>query len=172
MNTTSRSESESSANDTETGSGSFRRSLKHHAVTYSVAGGIALAALVGGGVAWASTPAHAGTSMAVSTSTGTHTKHSTDHAHKKHEVTGVVTSVAESHWTIRTHNNKIITITITSSTAFGTAKKPATEASFVVGDRVVVSGHRDDSTVTARRILHAHRVHRHAESSSSATAGA
>lgn len=176
MNTTSCSESSSSANSTKKGFGSIRRSMRRQTVAYGVTGGILFAALIGGGAAWASTPVQTGTSTAVpasaSTTTSTHTRYSTDHAHKKHEIVGVLTGVAGSSWKIRTHDHKVLTLTITDSTAFGSAKKHATVASFVVGDRVMVSGHRDGSTVEARRILHAHRVHKHDASSSAASAAA
>ncbi|WP_426623436.1 hypothetical protein ACPPVW_12460 [Leifsonia sp. McL0607] len=47
-----------------------------------------------------------------------------------------------------------LTVTIGSSTAYGTAKRPATASSFGVGDRIGVLGARSGDTVTATRIVH------------------
>ena len=45
-------------------------------------------------------------------------------------------------------------MTVGSSTAYGTPKKPATASSFAVGDRIGVLCTRNGDTVTATRIVH------------------
>ena len=155
--------------------GSFTRSLQRHTIAYAVGGGVLVAALIGGGAAWASTPSQASSSIVASSSSArpeaaqTHAK--AHHPKKKHEIVGVITAITGSTWSLRTHRNTVLTITTSSTTAYGTVKKPTTASSFTVGERVVVRGHRSGSTVTAKRILHAHAVHLHASSTStSATA--
>ena len=65
---------------------------------------------------------------------------------------GQITAIDGSTWTVTTAAGKVLTVTITRSTRFGTAKAPATATDFSVGSAVVVIGHRSASELTATRV--------------------
>lgn len=176
MTNTQRSESFAQPADGTRHFGLFVHSLRRRTVACGVAGGVLFAALIGGGAAWASTPSQVASPVVTSSpalSAQPTVALTRAHAHntkKKHEIVGVVTSINGSTWTVRTHRNTVLTITTSSTTAYGTVKKPTTASSFAIGDRVVVRGHRSGSAVTAKRILHAHAVRRHTASASAGSA--
>ena len=68
-------------------------------------------------------------------------------------VRGVITAENGSSWTIRSTAGPNVTVTISTTTKFGTKKVPATKAQFLANSAVVVVGKRTGDTVTARRVI-------------------
>ncbi|WP_226656544.1 DUF5666 domain-containing protein [Leifsonia sp. LS1] len=142
--------------------------VHRHAVGVAVAAGVLAVVLLAGGTAW-------GVSAAVAAAQPTASMSSTalDHTaaskkassakasskargsvkRKAHGVRGTIAAIDGSTWTVHTANGATVTVTIASTTAFGTAAKPAERSSFAVGDRVGVLGMRSGDTVTAKRIV-------------------
>ena len=71
-----------------------------------------------------------------------------------HGIQGIVTGISVTSWTIRSAAGETLTVTVGSSTAYGTAKKPASASSFAVGERVGIIGTRAGDTVNATRVVH------------------
>jgi hypothetical protein len=67
-------------------------------------------------------------------------------------ITGQITAMNGSTWTVVNKAGKQFTITITPETQFGTKRQPATEAQFSVGNSVRVIGTVNATTVTAARV--------------------
>ncbi|WP_433862430.1 hypothetical protein [Streptomyces sp. L7] len=68
-------------------------------------------------------------------------------------VSGTVTQIAGSTWTITTQRGVTLTVDTSSSTAYGAPGQTQKASDFAVGDQVIVVGTRSGSTVTAIRIL-------------------
>jgi hypothetical protein len=69
-------------------------------------------------------------------------------------VRGTLESASGADWSVQTTAGATVTVTVTSSTAFGLPNQPATKSDFATGDEVVVVGtDRSGDTVTATRIL-------------------
>ncbi|WP_349863016.1 DUF5666 domain-containing protein [Leifsonia sp. WHRI 6310E] len=69
-------------------------------------------------------------------------------------VRGTLESTSDSTWTVKTAAGATVTVKLTSSTAYGLPKQPATKSDFATGDEVVVVGtDRSGDTITATRIL-------------------
>ncbi|MBV9314751.1 MAG: hypothetical protein JO100_13725 [Pseudonocardia sp.] len=72
---------------------------------------------------------------------------------KHHQgVTGKISAINGSTWTIHTAQGKDINVTLTPRTQYGTKAAPANAGQFNVGDTVRVAGTRDQDTVTATRV--------------------
>lgn len=67
-------------------------------------------------------------------------------------VTGQISAVNGSTWTVVNKAGKEFTVTITPQTQFGTRRQPATEQQFTVGSAVRVLGTITDNTVIATRV--------------------
>lgn len=69
-------------------------------------------------------------------------------------VRGTLDSRSGSTWHVTTASGSTVTVTVTSSTAFGTPAKPAAASDFAVGDEVIVVGtDRSGDSITATRIV-------------------
>jgi hypothetical protein len=68
-------------------------------------------------------------------------------------VRGTVTSISGDSWKISTRGGGSVTVTTTSSTAFGLPGQSGSSSDFAKGDEVIVVGKRSGDTVTASRIL-------------------
>ncbi|QNE34902.1 DUF5666 domain-containing protein [Leifsonia shinshuensis] len=132
--------------------------LRRHAVGLSIAAAALAIVVVAGGTAWGVSAAVAGGGSAApaAMNTAVHAKKGASAAKQKHShgTVGTVTAMSGGTWTIQSAAGTPITVNVGSATAFGTAKKPATESSFAVGDRVGVLGTRSGDSVTATRIVH------------------
>jgi hypothetical protein len=77
--------------------------------------------------------------------------------HHARGVTGQLTAINDSTWTVHTTHGQDVTVTLTPQTQFGTKKTPATAQQFTVGNTVRVIGKRDNNnTITATRVTTAH----------------
>lgn len=132
--------------------------VRRHLVGLSIAAAAIAIVAVAGGTAWGVSAAVAGGGSAApaAMSTAAHAKKGAAAAEQKHThgTVGTVTAMSGGTWTIRSAAGATVTVTVDSSTAFGTAKKPATASSFAIGDRVGVIGARSGDSVTATRIVH------------------
>lgn len=132
--------------------------VRRHVVGLSIAAAALAIVVVAGGTAWGVSAAVAGGDSAApaAMSTAAHAKKGAASATQKHThgTVGTVTAMSGGTWTIQSAAGASVTVTVDSSTAFGTAKKPATASSFAVGDRVGVIGARTGDSVTATRIVH------------------
>lgn len=133
--------------------------LHRHAIGAGVAAVLAVV-VVAVGTAWgvsaavASTQTTSGSVMTPMSATHTAAPHAGKSAkHKLHGVRGTITAISGDTWTLRAASGKTVTVKLTSSTAFGTKKVPATRESFSVGEKVGVVGKRSGDTVTATRIV-------------------
>lgn len=70
-------------------------------------------------------------------------------------MTGEISGISGSTWTVRSARGKDVTVTITPQTQFGTKKAPATVDKFTVGQTVRIAGQRNNDTITAVRITEA-----------------
>jgi hypothetical protein len=70
-------------------------------------------------------------------------------------MTGQISGINGTTWTVRSARGKDVTVTITPQTQFGTKKAPATVDKFTVGQTVRVAGQRNNDTITAVRITEA-----------------
>lgn len=69
-------------------------------------------------------------------------------------VRGTLDSRSGSTWHVTTASGSTVTVTVTSSTAFGTPAKPAAASDFAAGDEVIVVGtDRSGDRITATRIV-------------------
>jgi hypothetical protein len=67
---------------------------------------------------------------------------------------GTIQSVSGDTWTVLTRAGKKITVSITSTTAFGTQRRPADASSFATGDAVIlVATGKATSALTAVRVV-------------------
>ncbi|MEN2739180.1 DUF5666 domain-containing protein [Microbacterium sp. X-17] len=131
--------------------------LRRHAIGLSIAAAAVAIVVVAGGTAWGVSAAIAGGDSAAPVAmNAAHAKKGATSAKQKHAhgTVGTVTALSGGSWTIQSAAGATVTVTVDSSTAFGTAKKPDTASSFAVGDRVGVIGARSGDTVTATRIVH------------------
>lgn len=142
-----------------------RPPLRYRTLVLAAAGVIVFACLLGAGTAWGVASAVDGSrhasALAASASAARHSgivsgHATTNKAEARRETRGLLTAVGGETWSLTTDQGATLTLTLESSTVFGSRAKPATEASFVAGDRVIVIGHRDGDTVTVKRIVHAH----------------
>ena len=109
-----------------------------------IVAGVGVSVAACGGGAAAAGPATSSTSTAPTSSAP---KRNHDNG-----VTGQITAENGNSWSITTKAGKQITVTLTSTTKFGTTQQPATEQQFPVGDTVHVTGTLTGTTVTATRI--------------------
>ena len=72
---------------------------------------------------------------------------------KARGVRGVITAENGSTWTVRSQAGPTLTVTISTTTTFGTKKAPASKSQFVADSSVVVIGQRSGETVAARRVI-------------------
>jgi hypothetical protein len=141
--------------------------LRRHAGA-SITAGVAVAALAGGGIAYAATSpgtsstvtppaAAAPTTTAPPTSTTTGGQGGGKAGGAQRRATGArgtITAVTGSTWTLRTVRGLTVTVTITPQTKFGTPKAPATAASFPVGAPATIVGQRTGPrALTATRVV-------------------
>ena len=143
-----------------------RRTLAATGAAALVVGGV-----VGGLIGWASAdnagPVRTTTVAETQTASPSRGGAQGEHARKAHGVTGTITAINGSTWTIQTTQGDPFTVTIGSDTRFGTAKAPAQASDFAVGDRIVATGKRSGTTVEATRVVK--RVARTAPSSGGAS---
>jgi len=141
--------------------------LQRHSIGVGVAAAVLAVVVVAGGTAWgvsaavASTQTTAGAVVAPMSATHTVGPHAGKPAkHKLHGARGTITAINGDSWTLHSASGTTVTVKLTSTTAFGTKKTPATRESFTVGENVGVLGKRSGDSVTATRIvalpLHAH----------------
>lgn len=133
--------------------------LRRHAVGLSIAAAALAVVVVAGGTAWGVSAAvgQADAAAPASMSTAVHAKKGTTGVvGRNHDraAVGTVTAMSGGTWTIQSAAGATVSVTVDSSTAFGTAKKPADASSFAVGDRIGVVGTRVGDSVTATRIVH------------------
>jgi len=111
------------------------------ALVLAVLGAVAAAVLIPG-----DPPAPTPVAVAATPSTG-------DTAARPRTVRGTIEAVDGSTWTVRTKAGRVVTVTVTGHTRFGTPAKPATQGDFTVGRSVVVTGKPDgDDAITAERV--------------------
>lgn len=67
-------------------------------------------------------------------------------------ITGQITALNGSTWTVRTTAGQTFTVTTSPSTVYGSKKDPATAQSFAIGEDVRITGTRNGNTITATRI--------------------
>lgn len=70
-------------------------------------------------------------------------------------MTGQISGINGTTWTVHSARGKDITVNITPQTQFGTKKDPATADKFAVGQTVRIAGQRNNETITAMRITQA-----------------
>lgn len=132
--------------------------FRRHAIGLSIAAAAVAIVVVAGGTAWGVSAAIAGGDSAApaAMSTAAHAKKGATSAKQKraHGTVGTVTAMSGGTWTIQSAAGATVTVTVDSTTAFGTAKKPDTASAFAIGDRVGVIGARNGDSVTATRIVH------------------
>lgn len=132
--------------------------FRRHALGVGVAAAVLAVVVVAGGTAWGVSAAVAAGNTAVpaAVSAAAHAQQGTAAGSRMHAkgVVGSLTAISGDTWTVRSAAGATITVTVGSSTAFGTQQKPAGASSFVVGDRIAVLGARSGDTVTATRIVH------------------
>ncbi|MCX6468349.1 MAG: DUF5666 domain-containing protein [Corynebacteriales bacterium] len=125
--------------------------------------GLVVGGVIGGSIGWAATgnddSAHTNSAYSRQMSNGEGGENQTAPAkrHARGAVAGTITAINGSSWTISGRGGHTWEVTIGQNTTFGTAKAPAQQADFHVGDRVAVvgkaSGGEDDSgTIDATRI--------------------
>ncbi|MEO7023957.1 MAG: hypothetical protein ABI130_06970 [Leifsonia sp.] len=132
--------------------------FRRHAVALSIVGAALAVVLVSAGTAWGvsaavtntqSAPVPAATAMAHSGKSGA--------SHKPKAaaqgVRGTITAMNGENWTLTSQAGTAVTVTLDSSTQFGSAKAPATASSFAVGDKIGALGPRTGDTVAAKRIV-------------------
>lgn len=73
-----------------------------------------------------------------------------------HGVAGKITTEGAGSWMITKKDGSNETVTISSTTEFGSKKQTETAAQFAVGDEIMVVGDESNGTITATRISHAH----------------
>jgi phosphoribosylformylglycinamidine (FGAM) synthase-like enzyme len=146
------------ANTMKSGAQDRSSFVRRHAVALSIAAAALAIVVVAGGTAWGVSAAVAGGDPAApaAMNTAVHAKKGTGAAKQKHShgTVGTVTTMSDGTWTLQSAAGTPIIVSVGSATTFGTTKKPATESSFAVGDRVGVLGARSGDTVTATRIVH------------------
>lgn len=133
--------------------------LRRHTVGLAIAAAALAIVVVAGGTAWGVSAAVAGGGSAAPAAmdTAVHAKKGgagTAKQKHSHGTVGTLTAMSGGMWTIQSAAGATVTVSVGSSTTFGTAKKPATESSFAVGDRIGVIGMRSGDSVTATRIVH------------------
>ncbi|MFE4470496.1 hypothetical protein ACFRFH_16935 [Leifsonia sp. NPDC056824] len=135
--------------------------LRRHVVGLSIAAAALAIVVVAGGTAWGVSAAIAGGDSAApaAMNSAMHAKKggaggSAAKQKRSHGTVGTLTGMSGGTWTIQSAAGATVTVTVGSGTTFGTAKKPATESSFAVGDRIGVIGTRSGDSVTATRIVH------------------
>ncbi|MGJ4843300.1 DUF5666 domain-containing protein [Leifsonia sp. Le1] len=159
--------------------------LRRHAVGSGITAAVLAVVVVAGGTAWgvsaavAAEQTSASAPLTAENASNTVTNHgaaaSTSKAKAKakakrkhrHGAVGTITAISGDTWTMHAASGATVTVKLSSSTAYGTKKKPATEGSFAVGDRIGALGTRSGDTVTAKRIVHLP-VRAHAAAASSA----
>jgi hypothetical protein len=72
--------------------------------------------------------------------------------HHSPKVTGEITAINGSTWTVHTAGGPLFTVILTPATRFGTTKHPATREQFSVGSHVTVHGTISGVTITATQI--------------------
>lgn len=135
--------------------------VRRHTLGLGVAAAVLAVVVVAGGTAWGVSAAVAAANTAVPAASNQALRGTAKHAatgagartHAKGTV-GTLTAISGDTWTVRSAAGATITVTVDSSTAYGTPKKPATASSFAVGDRIAVLGARSGDSVTATRIAH------------------
>lgn len=70
-------------------------------------------------------------------------------------MTGQISAINGSTWTVHSAQGKDITVDVTPQTQFGTKKAPATADQFTVGETVRIAGQRNNGTITATRVTQA-----------------
>lgn len=135
------------------------RFSRRHVRALSVAG-VAVLALGGGGIAYAtttsggiehpSTPAVAAPPATTSTTAPAGAAGRGKGRH--HGVRGTVTAISGDHWTVTTAKGQALTVIVNAQTTYGTKAAPSSAGAFPVGSRVAVVGPRRGTTVTATRI--------------------
>ncbi|MHB1987139.1 MAG: hypothetical protein ACYCSF_04015 [Acidimicrobiales bacterium] len=117
-------------------------------------------ALAAGGSAWALTSGSSVSASqvhpvgAASSPGGSHHGHKGHKRHARHHaIAGTISAINGSTWTIQTKKGAVLQVKLATTTAFGSAKSPSTEAQFTVGTTLRVIGTRSGNTVTARRIV-------------------
>lgn len=70
-------------------------------------------------------------------------------------MTGQISAINGSTWTVHSARGKDVRVTLTPQTQFGTKKAPATADKFTVGETVHIAGQRNNDTITAERIAEA-----------------
>ncbi|MFE4951990.1 DUF5666 domain-containing protein [Leifsonia sp. NPDC056665] len=132
--------------------------FRRHAIGLSIAAAAVAIVVVAGGTAWGVSAAIAGgdSTAPAAMSTAAHAKKGAISAKQKraHGTVGTVTAMSGGTWTIQSAAGATVTVTVDSTTAFGTAKKPDSASAFAIGDRVGVIGARSGDSVTATRIVH------------------
>ncbi|MBT0567086.1 DUF5666 domain-containing protein [Williamsia sp. CHRR-6] len=120
--------------------------------------------LIGGGIAWAAAPddhhdrvrptamdSHFGGPPMAEGKHGKAGKHGKNRAARG--AVGQISAITGDTWTIKARSGETLTVDITDQTAFGTARKPQQRSEFAVGDRIVVLGKREGTTVMAMRVV-------------------
>lgn len=135
--------------------------LRRHVLGLSIAAAALAIVVVAGGTAWGVSAAIAGGDSAApaAMNSAVHAKKggaggSAAKQKRSHGTVGTLTGMSGGTWTIQSAAGATVTVTVGSDTTFGTAKKPATESSFAVGDRIGVIGTRSGDSVTATRVVH------------------
>lgn len=144
--------------------------LRRHAIGTGITAAVLAVVVVAGGTAWGVSAAVAAeqtsasaplTAQNASHTVADHsaagstskTKSKAKHKHRRGAV-GTITAMSGDTWTMHAASGATVTVKLSPSTAYGTKKKPATEGSFAVGDRIGALGARSGDIVTAKRIVH------------------
>lgn len=70
-------------------------------------------------------------------------------------MTGQISAINGSTWTLHSAHGKDVTVNLTPQTQFGTKKAPAAADQFTVGETVRIAGQRNNGTMTATRVTQA-----------------
>ncbi len=132
--------------------------FRRHPWAFGIPIGVIAVILVSGLTAWGVTalvsapltPMGASSPMAMSSATAAP---ATGAPQKREGVRGTITAIAGSSWTIATKAGPTVTITVNSSTLYGTKAAPAAASDFAVGDSVAVIGTRTGDTGVATRVV-------------------
>ncbi len=123
-----------------------------HRLAVEVAGLVAALAL-GAGIGVAVWGPGGGTATVSATSVPPTSPPTSTTQPRRNGLRGRITAENGDTWTVMTVRGRAVTVTLTSSTKFGTATAPATQSQFTVGSPVAVVGTRSGGTLTATRVI-------------------
>ncbi|MFI5780907.1 DUF5666 domain-containing protein [Nocardia sp. NPDC051570] len=139
----------STPSGSRSGSAAHSRARRRKILLIGTAGGVVLAAML-------TACGSSGNSSSAPTSSAGPTSSAPASAapgsHRGHAVFGTIAAENGNTWTITTREGGTETVTITSSTTFGSKNQPETQSQFAVGNQVMIDGQASGTSITATRI--------------------